>query len=312
MPRLVVVVALLAVACKQEETQPAAKKAVTPAAAPDAAAAQPTPDPVPKGPSSAEYAMKYSECLSYALERKGDELAGCYAESAVGEVADGGPPATGGKAIVAGVWKPLWDAFPDLAVEGQLMLVNGRQIAVLALLKGKNDGPVMGKKPTGKTVGFVGARLTEMDEQQRITRDALYANLGEMLAQLGLAGPVAPAQTGWTEMQVMVTAGDNPELEAKNVAAVEAWIAKVSAKDADALAPNAAVKDHLGAPPPERLDKKAIWGAGDYVVLQGERTATDPKTKKAITVKTAEIYKLKDGKVVEGWVVGNVAGAKSK
>jgi steroid delta-isomerase-like uncharacterized protein len=69
-----------------------------------------------------------------------------------------------------------------------------------------------------------------------------------------------------------------------------------------------------GAFPDLAIDVPILWAAGDHVVAEGTFTGTHagplgklPKTGKNVTLRFAEVLKVKDGKIAETWRFWNGA-----
>jgi steroid delta-isomerase-like uncharacterized protein len=153
------------------------------------------------------------------------------------------------------------------------------------------------------------------------------------------APPVRPARTAGLPGApvIVVAAGDDPAqapaqaLEQANLAVVKRGIEAFNARKlGDLMAgyaddivemDQAAGADSKGKPAIEqgvqrlwkafssgKLEVPVLWAAGDYVVAEGTLTGTHdgplgklPKSGKPVAMSYAEIFKLKDGKVVELW-----------
>jgi steroid delta-isomerase-like uncharacterized protein len=196
-------------------------------------------------------------------------------------------------------------AFPDIRVAPQLLLVNGRSVASVVLMKGTNDGPLKGEAGTlPATKQKMGVLLYERfamtDENQASERWA-YVDPGTMLGQLGHrlkgAQPVRPAlEQGLPGAPVIAVAAGDAKEQA-NLAVVRRGIeafngrklADLMAGYADGIVESdqAAGANVTGKPAIEqglqrlwkafsdgKLEVPVLWAAGDYVVAEGTLTGT--------------------------------------
>jgi predicted ester cyclase len=321
--------------CKKEEQPVVDTKVVQ--KAPDT----PKTDPVaaPKAVTSEEVAKKYQDCWGHFNARNFDAFSACYAEDAVGEFVDSGmPPAKGRAQIVEHGPKVFATAFPDMKGELQLVLVNGRNIASIALVKGTHTGPFktpMGEiPPTNKKVGFFVAHVVEMNEKGEAIRDWHFMDGATLMGQLGLnPQPHRPVVEKAAASPVIAIASDS-QTERDNVAAWKADATKCS-ETHDAVGSHMSMVDDVvwfEAPYPMDLDKKGliasleemfkgfpdikgefptVWGAGDYTVaigtIQGTNTGDMPSMKLKATGKPMKLTFIEfnhrpGGKVTKGWV----------
>jgi steroid delta-isomerase-like uncharacterized protein len=226
-------------------------------------------------------------------------------------------------------------AFSDLKVEPQLVLVNGRTLLTIALMKGTNDGPMKGEAgtlpATQRRIGVFMYERFAMSEAGPPSEQWAYADPATLLGQLGHLPLVRPAQeAGLPGAPVIAVAADDAREQA-NLAVIgklEEAFGRRSAADALALhADDVVARDQADAAdlrgkpqleqalrerwrafPDARREPAGTWAAGDYVVTEGKLTGTHegplgklPKTGKRIAVQYAEVYRLAGGKIAEVW-----------
>jgi predicted ester cyclase len=254
------------------------------------------------------------------------------------------PPMTAPDAII-GYHQAIATAFPDRKGDVEVTLVNGHNAATFALLTGTNSGPM--KTPTGempatnKKIGMQVAHAVHFtDDGKAADKEWFYQDMGEMMGQLGVSkAPVrAAVDKPWHDNEVVVAKDD--DTEKKNVAVAQQMLDAFNKHDSKALAETLddkivwseqgmakdwtskaeAVKAHEGlfkAFSDVKLTADTAWGAGDYVVAQGTFSGTNDgpapemgiakPTKKPISVKYMQLFKLKDGKIVNSWGYWNSA-----
>jgi len=196
-------------------------------------------------------------------------------------------------------------AFPDIRVAPQLLLVNGRSVASVVLMKGTNDGPLKGEAgtlpPTKQKMGVLLYERFAMTDENKASERWAYVDPGTMLGQLGHrlkgAQPVRPAlEQGLAGAPVIAVAADDAKEQA-NLAVVKRGIeafngrklADLMAGYADGIVESdqAAGADVTGKPAIEqglqrlwkafsdgKLEVPVLWAAGDYVVAEGTLTGT--------------------------------------
>ncbi|HSK02107.1 MAG TPA: ester cyclase family protein, partial [Kofleriaceae bacterium] len=228
-------------------------------------------------------------------------------------------------------------AFPDLVLEPQLVLVSGRTVLGVLLMKGTNGGPLRGEAgelpATKQKIGVLMYERVAMDDENKATEQWAYFDPATMLGQLGhqKAMPTRPPVEGSLPDAPIVAVAADDDRERANLAIVrrgnEAFNAKKAA-DLMALFADDAIEadqatpgDVKGKPaieqalrglwkafPDARGEISSTWAAGDHVVAELRFTGTHdgplgglPRTGKKVAFQYAEIFKLKDGKIVELW-----------
>jgi predicted ester cyclase len=287
----------------------------------------------------------YRKCWGHFNARAWDAFQSCYTADASSESIDFGEPSAKGRAAIIEAAKAELAPNPDARGELQLVLANGAHIVGLALWKGTHTAPMPGPDgqpipATGKKFGFLMANTVELDaDRTGVQAEANYVEIGTLLGQLGLSkAPVrAVAETGAASPTVVIAKND--EAEAKNVAAVQAQLAAFNKHDlaaADAaVAGNyvlheiatpadtnkkqslASLKDLFKAFSDVRLTPSLVYGAGDYVVVQGTFDGTNDGpmpalglkkgTGKSVKSQFIEVFRFENGKVAEDWLFYNGA-----
>lgn len=282
-------------------------------------------------------ADRYLECTGFINAAKWDDFkTKCLSKDYKAHQADGEDLG----ADQALEWfKSQHTAFPDMKMQPQLVLVDGRNILSVSLITGTHTGTLkgpMGEVPaTNKKIGQLMFHRLTIDDENRASEEWAYFDPATMASQLGLlpkeAPPMRPAMDkGMDGAPVIVVAAD----DAKEKANLEAWQKSLAAfqskKAADYMAfytddavesDQAGEKDHKGkkdiqagsemfhkAFPDLKIETPDTFAAGDYVVAMGTFTGTNDgplgpmkPTKKKITGEFAEVVKMKDGKVAELW-----------
>lgn len=287
-------------------------------------------------PSADAILKRFAECGGFAQAKDLKGLEGCFTADAVGEIT-GAAVFNGAAKIANELFAPFLQAFGEAKFAPQLLLVNGLDLASVVSVSGVHSGPFMGVEATKKPIGFVGMRVVKFDATgTQMTLDRHTADIGTVLSQIGASpAPARPVpEVGKAEPEVVVAKND--DVEKKNLEVVKEVCAKFDAHDVagsgalvaddfvmhDLTSPEdlkgkpayeALLKDLFGAMP-DIAGTCTGWAAGDYVVNQVDWTATNKgdfpmmklkATGKSLKIHDAEIYRLKDGKVVEYWRFSN-------
>ncbi|HTQ03988.1 MAG TPA: nuclear transport factor 2 family protein [Polyangiaceae bacterium] len=341
---------LALVGCAQE--QPAAAPPPPPpppAVTPAPVMTTPPPAPVAEAPkpppaTPAERAKGFADCWAAFNAKDWAKFAPCYAEGATSEEVDSGmPPWVGRNDIVEKGSKAFAAEAPDQTGELELVLVNGNNVAAVALLKGTNTGPIMTPggdiPPTKKKFGFLMGHAVELTEDGRaVAHDRFYVDGGTFMGQLGVSkGPHRRlVEKGWAEKPVVLASGS--DLEKVNLAESAKGLEAFNKHDVPALVgmmTDDAVFSEAGAPA-DQVGKKAIertykqlfkefsdvklevarsWSAGDYVVSEGALVGTNDgpipemgvkkPTGKHVSSRFLEIDKFVNGKIKDMWIFDN-------
>jgi predicted ester cyclase len=320
------------VACKDKDGNKAKPKAADAAVAPPT---EPVKSPVVKAPSQDELAAWYRDCWSQWNAQAWDKFGPCYDEKAVSELP--GTPSTNGRAAIVASAKETRTPWPDLSGELELVLVNGKYIFGVALLRGTHTAPF--KLPTmeipasNKKFGYLFAHLVEVNDQGKVVHEWGFFDTGTLMGQLGVnPNPHRPAiGEGWAEKPTVVAKNDATEKANLDVymKMIEAYNAH-DAKAMGALFADELVWSETGWPVDQ--DKKALtknlesmwkgfsdakltpglsFAAGDYVLGVNTLSGTNDgvskemglnKTGKKMELSTLEVDQYKDGKLVKGWL----------
>jgi steroid delta-isomerase-like uncharacterized protein len=299
----------------------------------------------PKAPpaTGAERAKWFQDCWSAFNAKDWAKFAPCYAENATSEEVESGMPAASGNKEVVRQAQMLAASAPDQTGELQLVLVNGNDIASIALVKGTNSGPIMtpnGELPaTKKKFGFLlGHAADTTDDGHAVAHDRLYSDGGTFLGQLGIAKMPhrKPLEKGWAEKPVVVATGGDVEkvnlgLSAKSLEAfnkhdlpglvglmADDVVFSEAASPMDSTGKKAverSYKEMFKAFSDVKLELTRSWAAGDYVVAEGSMVGTNDgampmagihkPTGKKVNVRFLEIDKIQGGKIKNIWVFDN-------
>jgi steroid delta-isomerase-like uncharacterized protein len=225
------------------------------------------------------------------------------------------------------------------------VLVNGRTVIAVELMKGTNDGPLKGEagtlEPTRKKVGVLMYERLAMNDENQATEQWAYVDPSTMIGQLGqrpkALPPTRPAMAQGLPGAPIVAIAAADAQEQANLEVVrkhnDAFNARKAA-DVMAVFADAAMESDQAAPadtrgkkdlekslaalwkafPDAKIDVPRLWAAGAYVAAEGKLTGTHsgplgglPKTGKKVEMEYAEIFKLEDGKITEMWRFWNQA-----
>ncbi|HEX5101818.1 MAG TPA: nuclear transport factor 2 family protein [Polyangiaceae bacterium] len=317
-----------------------------PPVAPGPVAATPPPAPVaPAVPPATgeERAKLFHDCWAAYSAKDWAKFGPCYTEHATSEEVDSGKPVVSGRAEIVKHAEGQAAQAPDEVGELELVLVNGNNMAAVALLKGTNTGPLVTPggelPPTKKKFGFLAGHAVDLsDDGRAAAHDRFYADGGTFMGQVGLAkGPHRKVlDKGWAEKPVVVATGS--DVEKANLAAAPKALEAFNKHDLPALV--AMMTDDVvfseAASPLDRVGKKAIersykdmfkafsdlkleitrsWAAGDYLVWEGSMTGTNDgampsmaiykPTGKKVSSRFLEIDKIQGGKIKNIWIFDN-------
>ncbi len=285
----------------------------------------------------ADNAAWYQTCWDHFNKKNWTEFRKCYADNATAMQIGYGPgDIKGGDNIVKGS-QDFAKMFPDGHGTPQLVLAHGPHVAGVYVLAGTNKGPMMGPDgkempATNKTFSQLFAHMVELDSEGKATKEIGIQDTGTFMNHLGLSKmPARPPATAPASPTIVIAKGD--ATENKNVEIIQQSYDAFNKHDMKATmsfnAPNL-VFHEIAAPadqnlkqsteslsqiwkgfPDAKLTISGIWGAGDYVVLNGTMTGTNTgmfapmkinKTGKAINVPMIEIDRIADGKIAESWL----------
>lgn len=331
-----VVVLVLVAACGGSQ---AGKKTVAKVIKPAPTTDTKPPPPPPKPLTTEERVAAHDGCFADFFAEKPEFFTRCYTADSSEEIVDSGdPPAVGTPAIAAST-RPMWDAFK---LEGQVRmnLANGDKALTIALIRGTQDGTFNGLPASGKAFGVFVAEAQNLDDQGRHGHVRNYVDLAGMMAQLGGApkGTKFRAPYVLSDKPPLVSIATGSDVETANVAAIQAGFELFNKKDWKGLTAayfgDAAISEQTA--PADLQGSKAIgkyfaelgkgfsnaqekiddiWAAGDFVVAETTFTGTNDgpapslgikkATNKAVTVRTAHVFRLEKGKVSQQWIFGN-------
>jgi steroid delta-isomerase-like uncharacterized protein len=294
-----------------------------------AAIKPPEPPPKPAYTTPEAKLARFTECWAAFDAGKDDVFQKCFASDAQREQVDSVPDLVAqGAEKISDMAKAQRAAFPDLAVTPQLVLVSGDDILAIVHIAGTNTGEVAGQRTTGKKLGMFEAEIATMNKDGAITHDALYVDQPTLFHQLGLlendsSPKPLPARTTTPQTLITKNAGD----EAANKAVIEKNLDAISKKDAKTILAAVAddvelvyhgekqkyvgkkayakwLDDTLKSTKDGFVDVKAMWAAGDYVVVSDvfSGTPTDAAVGKGvektkIETHVVQFFQLADGKV---------------
>lgn len=291
------------------------------------------PKPEPPKPSLAELQAKALAAYWEAMNgHDAAKLGALYADDAEWKMA--GTPPTKGRATIEAEVAKFFAFAPDSKLAPNLVLSKGDVTVIQYAITGTNKGDMGPIKPTNKPIGWQAMHIAWWTPEGKIREEHAYWDNGTMLSQMGLSPRKAPAiPTLAASPQTVAASGS--EAETKNVALLGTMygaMEKKSAADFLSLttdtsewidntqpAPSKGKADakkffdnHMKAFPDAKMTVKSSWGIGDFVVTEAQMTGTNtgplfgrPATKKAVTMDTADIVLLKDGKMVKGWSFAN-------
>jgi steroid delta-isomerase-like uncharacterized protein len=322
-----------------------AGSAATPTGSAAMATGSAAPAETPKVATADDMAKRYVECWGFWSAKDFKSLATCYTKDATSDEVDSGQPTTTGvDQIIAGD-EAIATTFPDRKGALEVTLLSGKNVAGFALISGTNSGPMKtpgGDIPaTNKKFGLQVAHVAHFsDDGKTVDKQAFYQDMGELMGQLGLSkAPVrAAADKPWHDNEIVIAKDDDTEkknlgvakqnmdaFNSRDMKALDAtlddkvvWSEQGIAKDWTSKAE--AIKAHQGlikAFSDVKFATENAWAAGDYVVAQGIMTGTNdgaapdmglPKpTKKPINIRFTQLFKMKDGKIVNSWGYWNSA-----
>ena len=293
--------------------------------------------PPPKKLTLEEKIAVQKQCFTDWVKEDASWVERCYAENAVMIQMDGMEGPIKGRAAIADNTRALWEGF-TLDGEQKVILASGSTIAVIGLLSGTNDGPMMGKPATKKKFGSMFASVSTLDDQGRVVEEHLYYDPVTMMSQLGVAKTPARKAMAKSGAEPMIVIAGETDAEKANVEAVRAGFELLNNHDAKGLAAKydakavfsdhamkadikggkavgATMAEYLKAFPDVNQDVTNMWAAGDYVVVETHVTGTNKGTSKTMGIKKAtgkpidlhgaHVFKLANGKAVEHWVFTN-------
>ncbi|CAN5339580.1 hypothetical protein BH11MYX1_BH11MYX1_32470 [soil metagenome] len=310
--------------------------------APTTTAAVATPPPVdaaaaPKYATAEAKLARYNECWAAFNAGNYDIYTGCFAPDAVREQVDSVPKAVAqGTDKIREMAKGQRDAFPDLAITPQLVIVSGNDIAAIIHVAGTNTGDVPGMKASGKKLGMFEADVATMNGDGKFTQDSLYVDQPTVFHQLGLlendtspkasdahlSAPIALiSKSDATEMANKALIDKNIDAVNKRTQALIPAVVEDKVKltyqgDKQKVETKAAytkwLKETIGSTKDGFVDIKSTWTAGDWVVIADVFSGTPAHIAggkgvevKMIEARVVQFFKVIHGKLVEQHIFMN-------
>jgi len=276
------------VACKKQEAD---KKEATAKAADSPKAADSLPEAIAsREVVGADLVRAVEGCWSAFAAWDKEKFKACYTDDPEARSVDAIPKETEHPAdpvVQAGLFR---NAFPDLTVELELVLVTANKTAAVGLLAGTHQGRSLGMPPTNKPISMYYAQVTEVDPSGRIVKARDYVDQATLLHQLGLQETdSSPAsETPWKEDVRATMKGD--EAEKANLAAFRTGFSALAQRDVKAAVagyadsatyrymPEAAPRtgskeigealDYFATNTDVELTLRDAWAAGSWVVAE--------------------------------------------
>jgi hypothetical protein len=315
--------ASLAVACDDDK-----KPTETAPSATVSAAAAATPPPPPPKPTLSELIPKTIKAAVDAWNAHDPAKVVANYEPTGKLVIPGLPEITGKDGLAADA-KADFAAYSDFKVAVTRIFIKGSTAAYEWVVTGKNDGPLMGQKPSGRQVGIAGVSVATFDDDGLMKQEHRYFDLPTVLSQVD---PKAKAGTFRAPVALPAGAAETHVAkgtpgEAKNLDTAKAIYAGFEKKGGmDMLAfvtDDSAFDDYtmpatMKGPKPIKDWVAMYWtafptdlaetlpvqfAADDFVISEGIGTGTQkgalgpfkPSNKPA-TLHFVDIYRIKDGK----------------
>jgi steroid delta-isomerase-like uncharacterized protein/uncharacterized protein (TIGR02246 family) len=323
------VVAALGVAsfvCGCDEDKKPTESTATSATATTAAVSA-SPPPAPK-PTPAEAIAKTQKAVIEAWNAHDSaKIAALYEPT--GKLVIPGLPDFSGRDAIAGEAKDTFAGYSDFKVALTKTYVKGNTVALQWVITGKNDGPALGQKASGRQMGVAGASVITFDDDGLIKEDHRYLDLPTITSQLdpkAKAGSFRAPLTLPTGAVEEHASKGTPD-EAKVLEQVKAFYTAFEAKkEADFMAfvTEDTVGEDYTAPAtvkgtkatkdmangfwktvPDLAQTKPVqFAAGDTVITEGTLTGTQKgamgpikATNKPVSLRFVDIIQMKDGKV---------------
>jgi steroid delta-isomerase-like uncharacterized protein len=252
-------------------------------------------------------------------------------------IIEGAPPMAGRNAIAAEA-KQDFAAYPDFKVAVTRLFMHGTTGVYEWVITGRNDGPFMGQKPTGRQMGVAGVSFATFDDDGLIEEEHRYCDLPTIQSQLdpqAKAGTFrAPLVSPTAPMEIHVSKGtpDEAKTMEQGDAVISAFESKNESKYMATVADDYVLDDETTPGPQKAADLKAgtaslnkafpdwayqrsmMMAADGYFVAEVVLTGTQKgplgpmkATNKPIKVHGVDIQSLADGKVHREWEYANSA-----
>ncbi len=221
---------------------------------------------------------------------------------------------------------------PDMHFDVQEIIAEGDWAAIRTVVGGTQTGDLPGIPATGIDAFLVNISIAKFRDGQFV-ENTLHLDNMTMLTRLGVMPPPEFSEEGWGTPATIAGAGD-PETSKQVTGRIidELWnegrpelIDEIYADDYVFHSNDSPPMDrdgwrqfvgaNLNAFPDLRYTVKTVIAEGDLVVQDWRLTGTHtgdglgfPATGRAIDIGGASIYRVHDGRIVEGWSVYNRLG----
>jgi len=321
-----------------EAQKPPATPSSPPVAAVDTssppAAGTPSSTPAKPKPSPAELQAATLKAMNDARNaHDAKKVASLFAEDAV--VSFAGLPDEHGRAEIEKGNQHLFDGYKDSKYWMTRTWTKKDMVAIEWAWSGTNNGEIMGMKPTEKPAGAFGFSVLWFNDDGLVKREDAFMDMATVMAQLTGKGKARAIPTPSSSVEAH-TAKDSPD-EAKNIDLVKGMYAGLDGKkEADFIGPMADDIEYNDLTAPESMKGKGeakkffgmftkafpdgksnvtnVFAAEDFVIAEVNLTGTHKgqfgpfaATKKPVNMHAAEIFQVKDGKVIRGWTFANNA-----
>jgi predicted ester cyclase len=286
------------------------------------------PPPPPKASPAEAIAKTMSSIVGNWNSHDPAKIAAGYEPT--GKLVIPGLPEFKGKDAITAEAKDTFTAYPDFKLAITRSYTKGNTVALEWVITGKNDGPSMGQKPTGRNMGVSGASVLTFDDDGLVKEDHRYLDLPTIQSQLdpkakpGSFRAVATLPAGATEDK---TSKGTPD-EAKTLDAAKAVYTAFEKKggmDSMTFVTDDSVFDDYSMPATMKGPKPIkdwvgmIWTAvpdftetkpvqfavGDIAITEGNWVGTHKgalgpikATNKPVSVRFVDFVQMKDGKAV--------------
>jgi predicted ester cyclase len=320
--------ASLAIGCDEDKkTTETAPSATVPTPSASAASAPPA---APK-PSPAEVVTKSIKTAVDAWNsHDASKVAALYEPTA--KLVIPGFPDIAGRDGISGETKETLGSYSDFKVVVTRAFIRGNTAAFEWVFTGKNDGPVLGQKPTGRPVGVAGASVVTVDDDGLFKEEHRYFDLPTLQSQLD---PKAKAGTFRAPMTLPTAATEwhvakgTPE-ETKTIEQGNAIVKAYESHDEKAYLATATddytwedytspatikmadlkatMASYTKAFPDWKLPQAMSLSADGYFVTEMTFTGTQKgplgpikASNKPVSMRMLDIQLLKDGKASKEW-----------
>lgn len=261
-----------------------------------------------------------------------------YASVFTDDVSDnmvGFPPMTT-KADAQKSIQNVFDQYKDMKFWVTRTFTKNDMVATEYGWSGTDTGGFMGHPATEKQAGAMGFTVAWFTPDGLIKKEDRYMDMGTIMAQLGMSKMKAPAiPTATSSIEAHVAKG-TPDEDKANAFATSMYAAMDSKKEADFLAtiddkgdfvdysgPMAGVVTHKAdakkflsmwskAFPDAKTTITNSFGVEDFVVVESNMNGTQKgalgpmkASNKPVSLHSAEIYQIANGKMIHGWSYSN-------